>query len=172
MMGAERQGNAMRRIWSRAVALVLCAGMLTGCSRLMTWTIFDTVNLVKDTFNGDHDGDGDSDWSEHSINDSEDYLMEGDNVFSLDPYPLEEGVAPLLEEIDKRLGSLLNSRFNVDAVRLDVDPSGNVTGAGLLICQVKPVKFAECNCGSAGIWAPSPALTVDSRWSGTAASGC
>lgn len=135
MMGAERQGNAMRRIWSRAVALVLCAGMLTGCSRLMTWTIFDTVNLVKDTFNGDHDGDGDSDWSEHSINDSEDYLMEGDNVFSLDPYPLEEGVAPLLEEIDKRLGSLLNSRFNVDAVRLDVDPSGNVTGAGLRICR-------------------------------------
>ena len=80
MMGAERQGNAMKRIWGRAVALVLCAGMLTGCSRLMTWTIFDTVNLVKDAFSSTHLSQwrsSGSDESEHSINNSEDYLPGG-----------------------------------------------------------------------------------------------
>lgn len=122
----------MRRIWYRAAAALLCAGLLAGCGRLMTWTIFDTVNLLQENLGG---GDYGTDWGEDSANTSTDYLMEGDNVFELEPYPLSQGVAPILEEVDRRLGNLLDSRFNVDQVQLNVDPEGNVVEAGLQVTQ-------------------------------------
>lgn len=121
----------MRRIWYRAAAALLCAGLLAGCSRLMTWTIFDTVNLLQENLGGGYD----TDWGEDSVNTSTDYLMEGDNVFELEPYPLFQGVAPILEELDRRLGNLLDSRFNVDQVQLNVDPEGNVVEASLQVTQ-------------------------------------
>ncbi len=122
----------MKRIWYRAAAALLCAGLLAGCSRLMTWTIFDTVNLLQENLGG---GDYGTDWGEDSVNTSTDYLMEGDNVFELEPYPLSQGVAPILEELDRRLGNLLDSRFNVDQVQLNVDQEGNVVEASLQVTQ-------------------------------------
>lgn len=133
MMGAERQGRKMKKNWQRLTAVLLCAGMLTGCSRMMTWTIFDTVDLLQDTFTGSSvSGDG---WEDDGINDSEDCLMEGDNVCRLEPYPLAEGITPLLEELEKRQENLMGPMFNVDEVRLEVDPSGNVGGAQFRISR-------------------------------------
>lgn len=124
----------MRRMWSRAAAVLLCAGMLTGCNRLMTWTIFDTVHLLEDRFGG-NSYHSDGDWSDEGINESEDSIMDGQNVCMLEAYPLDEGVAPILEELDRRLGNLMNSMFNVDDVRLTVDPSGNVVEASLRVSR-------------------------------------
>ena len=78
----------MRRMWSRAAAVLLCAGMLTGCNRLMTWTIFDTVHLLEDRFGG-NSYHSDGDWSDEGINESEDSIMDGQNVCMLEAYPLD-----------------------------------------------------------------------------------
>lgn len=123
----------MKRGRHRLVAVLLCAGMLTGCSRMMSWTIFDTVDLLEETF-GNHHSDEYA-WEDDSINESEEYLMEGDNVFTFAPYPLGEGLSPLLDEIDSRLGGLMGPMFNVDDVRLDVNASGNLTGAHLRVSR-------------------------------------
>ena len=107
---------------------VLSCGMLAGCSRI-PWNVFDLIDMAGQAFQQAVP-------EPDPIPDATQPLQQGLNAFTLDPYPLAgNGLEPLFEAVEARLGRSFDPMVNVGRFQLDVSPDGQLTGASVTLCE-------------------------------------
>lgn len=119
-----------KKILLRLACAALACALLTGCDRIPL-SIFDLVDMIGDSL----ESGGDT-VAENLAPDLTEPLEPGENTFALAPYPLSgNGLAPLLEAVEARLGRSLCPMYNVGSFTLRVDPKGELIGAQVTVCE-------------------------------------